>query len=198
MRKKSAKLKKMYNTIDSEISLLDFDLIERGNWMAKLFKERSSKPIHRREFIRLVGIVTGFLILTACIPQPTQPSAIPTEKPPTKTFTPIQTVTPTQTPIPPTATATITPTPTETATKTPEPTKLPISACMSDFYKWETAPAPPGEWGPIDKEKFRSQIANLNHLIADSGIVEAQMKAAGITGKPFDQSVIVKSYLVLQ
>jgi hypothetical protein len=68
---------------------------------------------------------------------------------------------------------------------------------MSDFNKWETAPAPPGEWGNIDAEKFRSNIANLNHLIADSGLVEEQMQAAGIKGKPFDQSVIYKSDLAM-
>ncbi|MGD0006556.1 MAG: hypothetical protein ABSE06_20275, partial [Anaerolineaceae bacterium] len=143
----------------------------------------------------LAGCVPGFG--GAGIP-PTFNAPTIVEAKPTLILTATSTPSPTQTPVSPTATLM----PTETATPTLEPSATPTreilssSQCMSDFNKWETAPAPPGEWGNIDAETFRSNIANLNHLIAGSGLVEAQMQVAGIKGKPFDQSVIVKTKLV--
>lgn len=63
---------------------------------------------HRLRRVYLVlGMVMLVVMLAACIPQPILPSAAPTEKPPTKIFTPTQTMTSIPTPTP-----TFTPTPT--------------------------------------------------------------------------------------
>jgi len=145
-----------------------------------------SKKLTRRDFLKFMGVASGGLVLSACVPAsaPTPTPALSVTPLPTAIATPtstaILTATPTSTPTAiatPTSTAILTATPTSTPTATPTNTPIPTATpipntlrAYADLLGIELGVATaigPILWGP-ERERLKPLLLDSANLLVSS------------------------------
>jgi len=137
-------------------------VIEAENAMAS----SQSKKLTRRDFLKLMGVASGGLVLSACAPvSPPASTPAPSATPlPTATTVPTSTATPTSTP---TATPTATPTNTPVPTATPVPNTLRAYADLLGIELGVATAIGPILWGP-ESERLRPLLLDSANLLVSS------------------------------